>query len=97
MNDKAPTAWRWKDGKSTVTATIRPGGWPRYPDEPDGPKELCCSTLARRAQGFGPCHTPAEWKVERRERGRPHVVTGWFCTRDLPSTDAPPVDAEVIA
>ncbi|MFH0243611.1 hypothetical protein ACGRHY_14555 [Streptomyces sp. HK10] len=92
-NPPSPT-WRWQDGNDTVTATWRSGGWPRHADEPNGRTEPCRSTLDRRAAALPPCRLPAEWKVERKN-GRT-VRTSWYCVRDLPSTEAPPVDAEEI-
>lgn len=85
-------AWRWDDDGESVNATWRIGGWPRYADTSGGRPEPCRSTLARRTVGLPPCTKPAEWKVERR-RGR-RVTTTWYCTGDLPSTEAPPIDAE---
>lgn len=91
MTNSLIFAWRWDDNGESVTATWRVGGWPRYADAPDS-LEPCRSALARRAAGRPLCTKPAEWKVERR-RGR-RITTTWYCTRDLPSTEAPPIDAE---
>ncbi|MFM9652781.1 hypothetical protein ACKI1S_42610 [Streptomyces galilaeus] len=85
-------AWEWRDGREAVTATWKVGGWPVDRTEPDGRKQPCRSTLARRAAGLPPCKNLAEWQVERRQGNR--ISTGWFCMRDLPSTEAPPIDAE---
>lgn len=92
MSNATTASWEWQDGRDAVTATWQVDGWPVDPAEPEGRTQPCRSTLARQQQGLGPCRKPAEWKIERR-RGR-RIATGWYCTRDLPSTEAPPIDAE---
>lgn len=87
-------AWKWRDGEDEVTATWQLGGWPLDPTRPDGTKQLCKYKHARRSLGLPPCRLPGEWQIVRRRGG--HAESSWYCNRDLPSTEAPPVDAERI-
>jgi hypothetical protein len=92
MSNATSAAWEWQDGPASVTASWRLGGWPIDPAVTDSLTRRCGSTSNGPARSS--CRKPAEWKVERRQDGR--VRTAWYCTRDLPSTEAPPRDAEQV-
>jgi hypothetical protein len=92
MSNATSAAWEWQDGPDAVTATWRLGGWPIDPAVTDSLTRRCGSTSNGRARSS--CRKPAEWKVERRQRGA--VRTAWYCVRDLPSTETPPRDAEQV-
>ncbi|SED26310.1 hypothetical protein SAMN05216532_3990 [Streptomyces sp. 2231.1] len=85
MANATSAAWEWQDGQDAVTATWRVGGWPIDPAVSDSLTRPCRPS----------CRKPAEWKIER--QGGDGVRTAWYCTRDLPSTEAPPRDAEQVS
>ncbi|MEV8552585.1 hypothetical protein AB0L04_22550 [Streptomyces glaucescens] len=93
MSNTMTAAWAWQDGQDAVTATWRLGGWPIDPAITDSLTWPCGSTSDRSVRSS--CKKPAEWQVERR-RGD-HASTAWYCTRHLPSTEAPPRDAEQVS
>lgn len=85
MSNATSAAWEWQDGPDTVTASWRLGGWPIDP--------AVTNSLTRPCRPS--CKKTAEWKVARHQSG--NVRTAWYCTRDLPSTEAPPRDAEQVS
>lgn len=92
MSNPLCVTWEWTDGRDHVRTSWLHGGWPINPQRPDGRRETCRSVAARQTEGLAPCTKPADWKAERRSGGR--TETAWYCTQDLPSTEAPPAGAE---